>query len=178
MKILCAILLMVALANLVGCLPTLEPVYTDQQLVFDDGLIGVWAEANSNNKWQIDRGDQKSYQVAFLENGKPTGRFVAHVCRLGDLLVMDLFPQEENTASNGLIKFHQIPMHTAYLVSQCQKNWKWRRSISSGWKNTCASIPTNWHRSSRMADWSVQDRRATFRNLSWPTVTSSRIAFR
>ena len=43
-------LLLAGAALLVGCIPTLHPLYTEQDLAFDPGLVGRWAEPNSKVK--------------------------------------------------------------------------------------------------------------------------------
>jgi hypothetical protein len=127
MRALCVSFWVAVLVSLVGCLPTLEPVYTESQLVFDEELVGIWEQPNSNNRWQVERGENKSYRVTYLENGNRTAQFVAHTCQLGDLLVLDLFPQLDESKTNGLIKFHQLPLHTAYVVTKSrQSGAPWR----------------------------------------------------
>ena len=35
----------------VGCVPSLHPLYTDQDVIFDQSVLGVWAEDGSKETW-------------------------------------------------------------------------------------------------------------------------------
>lgn len=118
MKTICFGILFVVLVAAAGCLPTFEPVYTDEQLVFDDTLLGTWTQANTSNQWLVERGNAKSYLVSYREVGKPLARFEAHLCQIGDLLVLDLAPRADDPNVHPLQQLHQMPVHTIYLVTR------------------------------------------------------------
>jgi hypothetical protein len=77
---------------LTGCIPSLHPLFTGDDLVFDHRLIGVWAEADSKEAWTFQKSGAKEYRLMtiyhpFAIGGKAGGRrsdrFDAHLCRLG-----------------------------------------------------------------------------------------------
>lgn len=45
----------IALTWLAGCVPSLNPVYEEDQLVFDANLQGVWKHAGSQDRWELTR---------------------------------------------------------------------------------------------------------------------------
>lgn len=42
---------------LFGCIPSLNPLYTNDDLVTDDNLIGEWCENQSKETWTIEKRD-------------------------------------------------------------------------------------------------------------------------
>ena len=40
---------------LAGCIQTLHPLYTENDLTFDAALIGVWGEDNSKETWAFEK---------------------------------------------------------------------------------------------------------------------------
>jgi hypothetical protein len=107
----------VALAGLilVGCVPSLNPLYTEEDLVFEPKLVGVWAEdAESKERWTFERAGEKGYKVIYEEAGE-RGEFKVHLLRLGDQLYLDFFPDDEAMKKldrNDFYKFHWLPAHT------------------------------------------------------------------
>ena len=46
----------VAIAGLLllgGCVPSLQPLFTDRDLVFDPGLIGTWKDTDGETTWVL-----------------------------------------------------------------------------------------------------------------------------
>jgi hypothetical protein len=115
---------LVALTIFAGCVPSLNPVYTDEQLVFDPNVLGQWVQANSQNKWEFVQGDGKSYRLLYTDEEGRQGRFVAHVAEVDGTRFLDLFPEETNYEESGFYKFHLVPIHTIYLVKASGPNLK------------------------------------------------------
>lgn len=101
---------------LAGCLPSLNPVYTDSDLVFDPALVGVWKQPKSSATWAFSKRDDKSYDLAYTDEKGRTGRFIARMAKLDGTLFLDLYPAEFQADESALYKFHLVPIHTVYLV--------------------------------------------------------------
>ncbi len=99
-----------------GCLPSLQSVYTEQDLVFEPEIIGFWKLENSTQTWDFTKRDDNSYHLVFTDKHGQSGRFIAHVCRVEDTLFLDLFPEKEDQDSTAFYKYHILPIHTVYMV--------------------------------------------------------------
>lgn len=100
-----------------GCAPSLSPVYTEKDLVFEPGLLGTWStEKPEDGTWMVEQKGGNAYTVRFTEKGK-TGACRGHLVRLGGMLVMDLFPEgAEYEGLGDLTKVHTVPTHTVNRI--------------------------------------------------------------
>lgn len=108
-----ALLLLIA-----GCLPSLHSVYTEEDLVFEPEIVGFWKLENSPQTWDFKKRDEKSFDLVFTDKHGQSGRFVAHLCRVGGTLFLDLFPKSEDADTIAFHKYHLLPIHTVYMVKQ------------------------------------------------------------
>lgn len=99
-----------------GCvLSSLHPLYTDEELIFEEKLIGKWSD--EHNIWEFRAGEPNTYQMRVFD-GKE-GRFVAHLVKLEDMLFLDIFPDEPCLEQdNDFYKLHILPTHTFMKVDQ------------------------------------------------------------
>jgi len=88
---------------LAGCMPvmSLHPLYTEEDLVFDEKLLGRWADPNEdpNAFWEFTRSEdsgqnsEKFYQLYLTnEEGKKVGSFTAGLLKLDSRLFLDASP--------------------------------------------------------------------------------------
>jgi hypothetical protein len=112
--------LLVGLTIFAGCVPSLNPVYSDETLVFEPGLIGVWQQPNSKARWEFNKLDAKSYRLVYTDDQGQQGRFVGRLARLEGELFLDLFPEDPQMDASGFYKFHLVPIHTIYRMRQSQ----------------------------------------------------------
>ena len=113
-------LMALAVAALVtGCIPSLHPLYTDQDLVFEPRLVGTWVGEDEDDTWVFEKSGEKQYELTFTEDGVPA-KFEVHLVNLGGSLFMDFYPQEldiEADTDNEFYWLHWIPAHTFARVS-------------------------------------------------------------
>jgi hypothetical protein len=85
----------VALALLsTGCLVgSLHPVYDDEAILFDEGLVGNWANKESEVTVVVERGEWRSYHVAFTDRFGTT-RFTGHLARVGTARFLNIRPED------------------------------------------------------------------------------------
>lgn len=102
----------------VGCLPSLNGVYTKDDLVFDTKITGFWKQDKSPATWDFSRRDDASYNLLYTDQHGRSGRFIAHVCRVEGILFLDLFPEKEDVDAAVFYKYHLLPIHTIYQVKQ------------------------------------------------------------
>jgi len=101
-----------------GCLSlSIHPLYTDEDVFFEPGLVGTWSEDEDGGTWAFEPLEAKKnvYRLIITDDGK-SSNFVAHLLRLEDQTFLDLFP-EELEHGNGWYQFHFLPMHTFFRLS-------------------------------------------------------------
>jgi hypothetical protein len=102
-----------------GCwVLSIDPLYTSDDLVYEEGLVGSWGdpEGESEETWTFSQNDDKSYRLVIKEEGEPDAAFEAHLLRLDNRLYMDLFPEEPESVSEAMLG-HLIPAHSFWTVS-------------------------------------------------------------
>jgi hypothetical protein len=65
-----AIKLMVALglvAFMAGCVPSLHPLFTEEDLVYDPALVGTWAEKEGEDIWTFRKSGENAYDLIYTE---------------------------------------------------------------------------------------------------------------
>jgi hypothetical protein len=112
------------LTVIVGCIPSLNPVYTDETLTFEPALLGVWRQPDANALWDFKKFDDKSYRLSYTDDNGQIGHFVGRLARLEGELFLDLYPEEVKSEGNGFYKFHVVPIHSIYRVKQADGQLK------------------------------------------------------
>ena len=119
-------LLFYLLAGLLGgCIHlSLHPLYTDKELLFEEKLLGTWAE--NGNKWEFEEGsDPNSYDLTVTdEDGK--GEFAAHLVKIDDMLFLDLFPTGPELEINEFLAMHLLSVHTFMKIEQIEPKLQMR----------------------------------------------------
>ena len=54
---------------LTGCVPSLHPLYTDADLIFEPQLIGLWAVDENDETWRFEKDTDKGYNHIRLFKG-------------------------------------------------------------------------------------------------------------
>lgn len=110
-------LLMGAAIMVAGCIPSLQPLFTDKTTVFEPALIGVWQQENGESTWAFARKESNIYSLTYTDNEGRPGQFEARLIKLGDKYFLDLFPDEPQQSENAYYKFHLLRVHTFLKVS-------------------------------------------------------------
>ena len=93
-----------------GCVPSLHPLFTEKELVFDPALVGTWGKEDGEERWVFTRSGEKGYTVEYTQDGE-LRKFEGHLVQLGKFRFLDLYP-EDMDIKNETYKFHFIPAHT------------------------------------------------------------------
>lgn len=85
-----AVLLMLS-----GCyVQSVYPLYTEDELTFDPGLVGKWADPEEPEEPIIfDAVGENAYEITFVESDA-TVEYEGRLVRLGESVFLDLFPAE------------------------------------------------------------------------------------
>jgi hypothetical protein len=98
-----------------GCVPSLHPLFTENQLVFDSNLVGKWAEPNTSNYWQFAPDANSRYDVVFADD-KGKAKFTGCLGKIGNDTFLDIFPEDMNIPGNEYYKAHLIGAHSFLRV--------------------------------------------------------------
>lgn len=98
-----------------GCLVgSLHPVYDDEAIVFDEALIGTWANKESEVTVVVERGEWRSYHVAFTDRFGTT-KFSGHLARVGAARFLNIRPEDGHerpaflVVTNGILQIQIEP---------------------------------------------------------------------
>lgn len=107
-----------------GCIiPSLHPLYTEEELVFEEKLIGKWvSEEEGGDIWKFEKSSENEYKMTITGEGQ----FIVHLVELGDMLFLDLFPDDPHLEQGDFYKFHLLPVHTFMKVDQIDPNLQLR----------------------------------------------------
>jgi len=112
---------------LAACFPSVNPFYTDKEVVFDPHLVGEWWDQATNNpeSWVFEQSTNKGFDVTVTEQGK-TGKFNAHLFKLKDSQFLDVIPTDCNYASNQaeIVAYSMIPGHLLLRITQIEPELK------------------------------------------------------
>jgi hypothetical protein len=116
LTVLLAVILIMA-----GCWPlSVHPLYFQEDLIFEEGLVGTWGEDPEEEDlfdlWIFKKATANSYQLIVKEEGNEDGKFETHLLKLGKHYFLDLYPQEPETG-NEFYNAHVIPAHSFIRIS-------------------------------------------------------------
>jgi len=106
-----------------GCVRSLYPLFTEDDLIINPKLIGTRTERDGKNIWIFEKSGEKSYELRYyqaeygdvlgkMERGD-TAKFIAQLGKLGKYYFLDISPGETNTkVKNGFYNFHLLPVHS------------------------------------------------------------------
>lgn len=100
----------VILSFLTGCIPSLNPLYTDKDLIFKSELIGTWTEEKSKESWTFEKTNEKEYKLTHSQDNN-NATFKAHLVNIGEFTYLDLYPNDLKS-KDYLYEMHLYPVHT------------------------------------------------------------------
>lgn len=99
------------LAVLGGCVPSMYPLYTSKDIVFDQTLVGTWLDKDEGLTWTFARGDGQSYDMAITENDS-TVMFRTHLVELDGHRFVDVCPNppdwDDSPYSDLMLPLHWL----------------------------------------------------------------------
>jgi hypothetical protein len=79
-----------------GCVLSIDAVVSESGATFDPRLLGTWEEVSGSDRVVVRRAAENTYSMEYTSGGK-VGRFEARLGRLGDHLVLDVWPAPHET---------------------------------------------------------------------------------
>jgi hypothetical protein len=103
---------------LAACVPSVNPLYTAETIVFRPELVGVWKEKpDSDDSWNFTKAENNSYTVV-LQNKESSSTFVGHLVKLGDALFLDLFPEDNVLQKAKIDEMYQMALIPGHLITR------------------------------------------------------------
>jgi len=108
------ILVVVGIAALLaGCpAPSLQPLFTERDLIFDAGLVGTWTDSEGKDTWALTRSGEKSYDALITADGQ-SHSLKLRLLQLGVYRFLDLSPKEK---LNSWMEGYWVPVHYFYRI--------------------------------------------------------------
>jgi hypothetical protein len=110
---------------LAGCIPSLHPLYTDNDRIQMDEITGDWLSADSTSMYNIIAvaDHQPAYKLTYSESREKgdlsqrntaAADFEVNLVKLGGATFMDFYPGDNESLDdmNTLLAIHLIPAHT------------------------------------------------------------------
>ena len=116
-----------------ACIPSVNPFYTDQDVVFDPRLLGDW-RACPQESWFFEKAGDKKYKFTVTEHNGKKGEFDARLFKLKDNLFLDITPTtlELKEDQAELVGAAMIPGHLLIRVREIEPalkanffDWDW-----------------------------------------------------
>ena len=126
-------------ALLGGCGPvmSLHSLYTKENVVFEEKLVGTWVDDPNSPEatWEFNRIEEpeNAYRLVFTDKNGQKGSFVAHLVKLENSLFLDVFPDEfpcdteDPNKTDWLYNvFFLVPAHTFIKIDSIEPQLKMR----------------------------------------------------
>ncbi len=122
-------------ASLAGCVPvmSLHPLYTKEDIVFEEKLVGIWID-DANGTWEFKHPDEKdmAYELVLSSPEGAKGLFVANLVKLENQLFLDVYPsslpggklEDLNEAKWFYNAFFFVPVHTFIKIDSIEPQLK------------------------------------------------------
>lgn len=109
---------------LTACIPSVNPFYTEKDMVFEAGLLGEWQTLDPKKEpqhWKFEK-DDKAYKLTVRDNDGKEGQFKATLFRIKNYRFLDLIPTKCDYATNqaDLVAFAMFPGHLLVHVAQVE----------------------------------------------------------
>ena len=142
MKNIIKLLTLSFLLMLAGCVPSLNPLFTEQDLIFDRNLLGVWTDEDSKETWAFTYVEEKEYKLVYTDEDGLKGEFKARLLKIDGNTFLDLTPVRTPLSQNDFYKGHFLTVHTFVLISQTAPTVQISFLEPEFLKNTIAKNPS------------------------------------
>jgi hypothetical protein len=102
-----------------SCVRSLQPLFGDEDLVFEPRLIGAWTDSDGQDNWTFEKSGEKEYLLTCrASEDQETALFRGRLGKLGGAYFLDLTPDKESGGRphNDLLALHLVPAHTFWKV--------------------------------------------------------------
>ena len=122
MKVLLSSLTIGLLLMNISCVPSVNPLFTEQDLIFEPALLGTWSNPDGTETWIFTLEDDKEYRAVFRDSDGKKGEFAVNLLRIEGKMFLDLSPIRTGPGESDFYRSHFLPMHTFVHVSIASPN--------------------------------------------------------
>ena len=102
-----------------ACIPSLNPLYTEADLITDPALIGTWEDKETGETWTFSSCEKLKYSLVHIDSDGRKGEYDARLVKVGDKRFLDIVPVRSAIPQNDLYKDRFIATHTfIHIVSR------------------------------------------------------------
>ena len=105
-----------------GCVPSLNPLYTEQDLIYDNSLVGVWVDKEAGETWAFSNNGKLEYKILHTEVDGRNGEFSARLVRVENEIFLDIVPIKTGFAQSDFYQGHFFATHTFMHISRKGSN--------------------------------------------------------
>lgn len=96
-----------------GCVPSLNPLYENGDLIFDSSLIGNWVEKGNGETWDLSYCNEKlEYSLTHIDTNGKKGTFSARLVRVEGKTFLDIVPVDPGFTQGDFYQGHFFSTHT------------------------------------------------------------------
>jgi hypothetical protein len=103
-----------------GCVSSVHPLYTAQDVIFDPTVLGVWTDEDSKETWALTRAGEKEYKLIHTDEDGRKGEFVAYLLNVKGQMFLDLYPVEPEHRQSSFYHDHLLRVHKFVAVFQIE----------------------------------------------------------
>jgi hypothetical protein len=108
-----------------ACIPSVNPFYTEKEVIFDARLVGEWQAKDKESDpedWKFEKSGDNAYKVLVTEKNDKHGDLSGHLFKLKDQLFLDLTPSDCKFPDDqaGIVAASMFPGHLLAHVSQIE----------------------------------------------------------
>ena len=128
------LLIPIYVAIVVRCTPSLHPIYTPDDIIYDPALIGTWQAQDSVETLEFSPYSEKeaAYNLTYTDSDGNTGEFMAHLVSVGDHMFLNIYPEPNETDEDDLALYLTIGANMFVLVEQIEPEFI-VRDIDEDW---------------------------------------------
>jgi hypothetical protein len=98
-----------------GCVLSVDAIVPESGATFDPRLVGRWEEVDGSDRAVITRAGEGEYAIAYTGDGE-VGSFHARLGRLGERLVLDVWPEPGDGDIPGPYTAFMVQTHLLFAV--------------------------------------------------------------
>lgn len=106
------------LLALTGCIRSLHPLYTPNDIFFEPSLVGEWLNDESSEVWSFSKKGENEYELVYTDDRGKKGEFSVYLLNINGNLFLDFFPVKPDVKKNDFFWLHFVPVHTFAHVKQ------------------------------------------------------------
>ncbi len=122
----------ITLSLLVGCVPSVFPIYGEDDLIFDPALLGIWTTEDSNAIFIVTAGTGQmplfSYEVEFIDDECDRGELIMQLVSIGGSKFLDVYPVELDDEKGML-----LPTHVFFRIDEQVGSTTTLRTMNPDW---------------------------------------------